>query len=220
MALWPELWTRLLGISLASFSSGLGELTYLQLSTRYGQKGAGRAIGWFSSGTGAAGLVGASAWWIVRPMGVKAGLITLSFIPVLMGITYAFILPSPEAVRAELEQEKEDGYTLVFDDEHVDDDGQEPIDDVRVNEEAQGEGRRGFKGARKSTDDEERREDEAEDAALLAVSPHASNISSDGGDRQQQARTSVKLSAQDKLRLIKPMFFVYIFPLVLVYFFE
>ncbi|PWN93879.1 batten's disease protein Cln3 [Acaromyces ingoldii] len=220
VALWPELWTRLLGISLASFSSGLGELTFLQLSTRYGQKGAGRAIGWFSSGTGAAGLVGASAWWIVRPMGVKAGLITLSFIPVLMGITYAFILPSPEAVRAELEQEKEDGYTLVFDNEHVDDGGQEPVDDVRVNEEAQGEGRRGFKGARKSTDDEERREDEAEDAALLAVSPHASNISSDGSDLQQQARTSVKLSARDKLHLIKPMFFVYIFPLVLVYFFE
>lgn len=35
IAFFPSLTLRLIGISMASFSSGLGELTYLQLSTRY-----------------------------------------------------------------------------------------------------------------------------------------------------------------------------------------
>mgnify|MGYP001604989674 FL=1 len=67
-----------MGIATASFSSGLGEMTYLQLSTVYGaiddQLG-GRAIGWFASGTGAAGLVGAGLWWVLRGLGVRQGLL-------------------------------------------------------------------------------------------------------------------------------------------------
>ncbi|EPQ28143.1 uncharacterized protein PFL1_04470 [Pseudozyma flocculosa PF-1] len=92
ISMFPSLVMRLLGISLASFSSGLGELTFLQLSTRYAPKPAaargrsrrgvptisqgnyaGDGVGWFASGTGAAGLVGAAAWWIVRPLGVQTG---------------------------------------------------------------------------------------------------------------------------------------------------
>lgn len=99
---------RLLGICLASFSSGsvtsilqeaiaegsiigLGELTFLQLSTRYRPLAvAGHSVGsaavfysrnvlltwihsYFAAGTGAAGLVGASIWWIVRGLGVRVG---------------------------------------------------------------------------------------------------------------------------------------------------
>jgi battenin len=62
---------RLLGISLASVSSGLGEMTFLQLTTRYhGQPG----VSWFASGTGAAGVVGAAFWWLLRHLGVQIGL--------------------------------------------------------------------------------------------------------------------------------------------------
>lgn len=81
---------RLIGISIASFSSGLGEMTYLQLSTLYSdnpssadRKGKGlslssTALGWFASGTGAAGLVGAFLWWLLRGLGVKEGLLICS----------------------------------------------------------------------------------------------------------------------------------------------
>lgn len=46
---------QFLGIILASAGSGLGEITYLALSSWYHCS----VIGWWGSGTGAAGLVGA-----------------------------------------------------------------------------------------------------------------------------------------------------------------
>jgi battenin len=199
IAFLPALWTRLMGIALASFSSGLGELTFLQLSTRYGRAGSGKGVGWFSSGTGAAGLVGALAWWIVRPLGVKGGLCTLSFLPLLMGLAYGLILPSVEALEADLGIGK-GGYAQVRAEEF----------DVRDGEE-----------------DEEEEEEEArlpghghgidEDEAILAVSPHASLFEGVDGDTSTK---EIKLSLQDKIQLIKPMLLVYILPLVLVYFFE
>ncbi|KAJ3488131.1 hypothetical protein NLI96_g3064 [Meripilus lineatus] len=52
----------------------LGELTFLQLSTTYHPPSvAGHSVGYFASGTGAAGLVGASLWWAVRGLGVRTG---------------------------------------------------------------------------------------------------------------------------------------------------
>lgn len=75
VALSGSLFPRLLGISLASFSSGLGEMTYLQLSTLYGSDALGtKAVGWFASGTGGAGIAGAGLWWVLRGIGVRAGL--------------------------------------------------------------------------------------------------------------------------------------------------
>jgi len=102
---------RLLGISLASFSSGLGELTFLQLSTRYPSTG----VSYFASGTGGAGVAGAGAWWFLRRLGVKEGvgissvshlgirtgtykLISheqLKILPLVIPLTYAFLLPHP-----------------------------------------------------------------------------------------------------------------------------
>lgn len=77
---------------MASFSSGLGELTFLQLSTTYHPPSiGGHSVGYvplfsvlsvfseyvtcryFASGTGAAGLVGAFLWWEVRGLGVRIG---------------------------------------------------------------------------------------------------------------------------------------------------
>lgn len=71
---------RLLGISLASFSSGLGELTYLQLSTAYPPA---LALGGFACGTGAAGIAGAGLWWLVKGWGVKRGLGSAIVLPVI-----------------------------------------------------------------------------------------------------------------------------------------
>ena len=73
VAAYEALGMRLLGIALASLSSGLGELTFLQLSTTYGSNAAGQAVGYFASGTGAAGLFGAALWWCLRSLGVKEG---------------------------------------------------------------------------------------------------------------------------------------------------
>ena len=87
---------RLLGIATASFASGLGEITYLQYATRFPHDITTYTVGWFSSGTGAAGLIGATAWWAVRPLGVKSGLSILAFFS--FGTTLAFfvILPHPQ----------------------------------------------------------------------------------------------------------------------------
>lgn len=86
---------RLLGIATASFASGLGEITYLQYATRFPYDITTYTVGWFSSGTGAAGLVGASAWWMVRPLGVKNGLSMLAFLSFGTVIAFFLILPHP-----------------------------------------------------------------------------------------------------------------------------
>lgn len=93
VALFDSLFMRLLGISLASFSSGLGELTFLQLSTTYPSGVAGHGIGYFASGTGAAGLVGAFIWWEVRGLGVRTGVGLSAVMPFIIPITYFFLLP-------------------------------------------------------------------------------------------------------------------------------
>lgn len=95
IALSSQLLVRLVGIALASFSSGLGEITYLQFSTRFSQATTARCIGMFSSGTGAAGLVGALAWWLVRPLGVRKGVALLSVLP--FGMSAAFFASGYES---------------------------------------------------------------------------------------------------------------------------
>ncbi|OCB89152.1 batten's disease protein Cln3 [Sanghuangporus baumii] len=107
---------RLLGIGLASLSSGqllnlrvaivyndvrvmhagLGELTFLQLSTKYPSSVGGRSVGYFASGTGAAGLVGAFVWWEMRNLGVRTGVGISSLFPLIIPLTYFFIRPSPK----------------------------------------------------------------------------------------------------------------------------
>ncbi|KAI0703054.1 batten's disease protein Cln3 [Cytidiella melzeri] len=97
VASFDSLIMRLLGICLASFSSGLGELTFLQLSTRYHPPSiAGHSVGYFASGTGAAGLVGASMWWVLRGLGVRIGVGISSVMPLVIPLAYYFILPQPE----------------------------------------------------------------------------------------------------------------------------
>ncbi|TEB32688.1 hypothetical protein FA13DRAFT_1731182 [Coprinellus micaceus] len=98
IALFDGLLVRLLGIAFASFSSGLGELTFLQLSTTYSPPPvAGHAVGYFASGTGAAGLVGAFLWWEVRGLGVRLGVGMSSVMPFIIPLTYHFLLPHSSA---------------------------------------------------------------------------------------------------------------------------
>lgn len=75
IALSSSLSPRLLGISLASLSSGMGELTFLQLTTTLPTEATSKtALGAWSSGTGFAGVAGAGIWWLLRGLGVKGGL--------------------------------------------------------------------------------------------------------------------------------------------------
>ncbi|WVQ81130.1 hypothetical protein IAT38_003252 [Cryptococcus sp. DSM 104549] len=75
IALSSSLAPRLIGISLASLSSGLGELTFLQLTTTLPTRSTSKtALGAWSSGTGFAGIAGAGIWWLLRGLGVKRGL--------------------------------------------------------------------------------------------------------------------------------------------------
>ncbi|KAI0943483.1 hypothetical protein AcW1_002635 [Taiwanofungus camphoratus] len=98
VAAFESLYMRLLGISLASFSSGLGELTFLQLSTRYHPPSvAGHSVGYFASGTGAAGLVGAFLWWELRGLGVRIGVGLSSVLPFIIPLAYFSLLARPSA---------------------------------------------------------------------------------------------------------------------------
>jgi len=108
-----------LGVCCASFSSGLGELTFLQLSTTYAHSAAGHSVGYFASGTGAAGLVGAFLWWELRNFGVRIGVGVSSILPLVTPITFYFFLPRQTAFSqlgdncedAEYETSPTAGYT-------------------------------------------------------------------------------------------------------------
>lgn len=209
VSFFPALGMRLLGISLASFSSGLGELTFLQLSTRYAPKArrslltpsaaavagletnyAGDAVGWFASGTGAAGLVGAGAWWAVRGLGVQTGMAVLSVLPGFMVLAYVMVLPS--------------AVQLLY-----------------------GQGKDGSGAEYAPLALEEDAQDEEEETGHNAGGNSANE---DEGDMQNSHQpfaegappedVQVRLTFQEKMSLLRPMLFRYILPLVTVYFAE
>lgn len=186
IALTPSLSVRLIGIALASFSSGLGELTFLQLSTRYSHSGAaGHGVGWFASGTGGAGFIGAIAWWVVRPLGVKRGLSTLSPMPWGMVLAYFFLLPSPASVQTE-----QDAATYMPIPAAV-----EPAAELLP------------------SDVEEQVVDQVASTPFV---PEAGTAIYDAPrDPRSEARGHVRLSPRDKLELLRPMLRVYIIPLFL-----
>lgn len=83
---------KMVGVVLASLSSGGGELSFLGLTHYYGQVS---LAGW-GSGTGAAGLAGAglyvvlTEWW---RFSVRDTLLFSACLPVVMFISFFFILP-------------------------------------------------------------------------------------------------------------------------------
>ncbi|TKY90309.1 hypothetical protein EX895_000307 [Sporisorium graminicola] len=203
VSFFPKLGMRLLGISLASFSSGLGELTFLQLSTRYAPKAqekrlggvpvaavagagletnfAGDAVGWFASGTGAAGLVGAAAWWVVRPLGVQTGMAILSVLPGFMVLAYVVVLPSVEQLLGGGGGKSAAEYAPVATEDDAN--GRGSLDDAGEADETADNG------------------DDEDDAEVPTATPNF----------------RVRLTFQEKMSLLRPMLLPYIIPLVIVY---
>jgi battenin len=83
---------KLVGTMLASFSSGLGELSFLGLTHFYGHF----SLAAWGSGTGGAGLIGAGAYVIATTtigLSVRTSLLAFSFLPLIMALTFFVILP-------------------------------------------------------------------------------------------------------------------------------
>lgn len=217
---------RLIGIALASFSSGLGEMTFLQRSTVYGDDDIARlAVGWFSSGTGAAGLVGAALWWELRNLGVKAGLgissvsssalvlslvvvshtdcsiylrrYALQILPVCMAASYFLLLPKSSAFRTASKGTLDHRYIPVAAVEEQPD-GTSSADSRRRPQ-------NGREEVAYDVDD-----DEVDDTA--PVSP--------GIMPESMALTKPRLSPSEKLKLARPLFLPFMIPLFVVYFAE
>ncbi|EPX70569.1 battenin CLN3 family protein [Schizosaccharomyces octosporus yFS286] len=90
-----SVWSKMLGVSLAAISSSFGEITFLQLSSRYEST----ALTCWSSGTGLAGLFGASFYLVFTTwlnFTVRTTLLVSSFLPLLLIFNYFCILPKPE----------------------------------------------------------------------------------------------------------------------------
>lgn len=88
-------WLRLLGVLLASASSGLGEAAFLGLTTYYDPK----VVVTWSAGTGAAGVLGA-AYYLVMASVLDMRLPTIMFVacalPLMMAASYFLLLTSPK----------------------------------------------------------------------------------------------------------------------------
>ena len=83
---------KMVGVMLASLSSGGGELSFLGLTHYYGHF----SLAAWGSGTGGAGLVGAAAYVIATTtlgLSVRTSLLAFSFLPVVMLVTFFFVLP-------------------------------------------------------------------------------------------------------------------------------
>lgn len=84
--------TKLVGIVLASLSSGGGELSFLGLTHFYGHF----SLAAWGSGTGAAGLVGAGAYALATTslgFSVKATILASACLPAIMILSFFTILP-------------------------------------------------------------------------------------------------------------------------------
>lgn len=89
----PTVSLKLLGVALASLSSGGGELSFLGLTHFYGRA----SLASWSSGTGGAGLIGAGAYVLTTTslgLSSRASLLAFSFLPVIMLLSFFVVLPS------------------------------------------------------------------------------------------------------------------------------
>ncbi|KAL9611736.1 MAG: hypothetical protein Q9167_003622 [Letrouitia subvulpina] len=92
--------TKMVGVILASLSSGAGELSFLGLTHYYGSS----SLAAWGSGTGGAGLVGAGAYAVATTtigLSVKTSLLASAFLPVVMLISFFVILPREPLKRKE-----------------------------------------------------------------------------------------------------------------------
>jgi battenin len=88
---------RLIGVMLASASSGLGEISFLQLTHFYDPL----SISGWSSGTGAAGLVGSFAFLVLTSwlkVSTRVSLALFSLVPFSFAAVYWGFLPPPDSL--------------------------------------------------------------------------------------------------------------------------
>lgn len=86
-------WIIFLGVAFTSFSSGLGDPTFLALSTKYDKN----VVSTWSSGTGAAGVIGSISYSIMRKIGLSSHetLLLMIFVPLIELMVYALMLSRP-----------------------------------------------------------------------------------------------------------------------------
>lgn len=99
-------WIVFLGVAFTSFSSGLGDPTFLALSTKYDKN----VISTWSSGTGAAGVIGSISYALMRKIGLSSyqTLLLMIFVPIIEILIYAVVLSKPRSVnRLEVDREAE-----------------------------------------------------------------------------------------------------------------
>lgn len=111
-----EVWLSIIGVVCASCSGGIGEITFLSLSTFYNRN----VISTWSSGTGGAGVFGALVYAGLTSAGLSARYTVLSLVivPVIMGISYFIVLSKPERPFSLLHYGS-DGSTLHLEEDKV-----------------------------------------------------------------------------------------------------
>ncbi|EGT38354.1 hypothetical protein CAEBREN_00721 [Caenorhabditis brenneri] len=92
-------WLALFGVVLASFGSGLGEISYLALTSNYPST----VVASWSSGTGGAGLIGASTYALLTDskllaISPKHTMFVMLSLPILFSFSYWSILQIPRSV--------------------------------------------------------------------------------------------------------------------------
>lgn len=92
-------WILIFGVTITSFSCGLGEPTFLYHSTYYDKN----TISSWSSGTGAAGIIGAFSYSMLRQIGLSCfnTLMIMILVPLLEFIIFMTLLSSPMTVSNE-----------------------------------------------------------------------------------------------------------------------
>jgi len=89
-------WQAFLGVIFASFSGGLGEVTFLQYSSRYHRN----VVSTWSSGTGASGLLGAVSYAAITSAGItpRTTVLLMLVVPIMMSVTFFFILEHTQSI--------------------------------------------------------------------------------------------------------------------------
>lgn len=86
---------KVVGIGMASLSSGIGEVSFLQLTHHYHEP---LSIGGFSMGTGAAGILGSFIFMLltnILAISTRTALILFALVPLVFPIAFYFLLPKP-----------------------------------------------------------------------------------------------------------------------------
>ncbi|XP_022187523.2 battenin isoform X2 [Nilaparvata lugens] len=100
------------GVACTSLASGLGEASFVAYMSFFRDKG---VIGFWSSGTGAAGLAGAMGYAAPTSLGISppAVLYSMTAVPIIMAFIFTFVLQHPDGpIEREVTQEERPQFLL------------------------------------------------------------------------------------------------------------